>query len=153
MSSVVAFQSKVPAMTSQAIAKVCALEARMVALPQVEISTHHVLHGGMYARTIMLPAGCMLAGALIKVPTTLTINGDCHVFLGEEIVQLTGYNVIPASAGRKQAFVANSDTVITMTCATNATTIEQVEEQITDDYERLMSRQPDAINKFIITGE
>ena len=46
----------IPAMSATAIRAVRALEERLLALPQVPIETRHVLHAGMYARTICV--GC-----------------------------------------------------------------------------------------------
>lgn len=153
MSNVVAFKSRVPAMPDAAIAKVQALESALIEMPQVEIRTHHVLHGGMYARTIMIPAGVMLTGALIKVPTTLIVDGECHVFVGDHTAHLEGYHVLAASAHRKQAFMAVRDTMLTMIFATSATTIEQAEQEFTDEAHLLMSRQDGHVNTIIITGE
>lgn len=153
MSNVVEFKSRVPAMTSQAIANVTVLESNLRELPQVAIATHHVLHGGMYTRTIRIPAGVMLTGALIKVATTLVVNGDVTVYLGDASVRVHGYNVLAASANRKQAFYAHADTYLTMSFATAAKTVEEAEAEFTDEADNLMSRQPDAINEIIITGE
>lgn len=153
---VVEFKSRVPAMSSQAIENVRALEAITKQLPQLEISTHHVLHGGMYARTIMIPAGAVLTGVYIRVQTTLIVNGDASVYLGGEQdaeIRIVGHHVMAASAGRKQAFVAHDDTMLTMVFATNATTIEQAEDEFTDEAHLLMSRQSGHQNTIIITGE
>lgn len=147
-------QSCIPAMTPQAIANVAALEEKILSLPQVEIKTHHVLHGGMYARTIVIPAGVVLTGALIKIPTMLLISGDVAVSRGDaDVVRITGTAVIPASAGRKQAFIAYSDTSVTMAFPTRATTIEQAEAEFTDDTDLLFSRRDPETNISIITGE
>jgi hypothetical protein len=153
MSNIIELKSRVPAMSAEAVANVRRLENCIRQLPQAPISTHHVLHGGQYTRTIMIPEGVVLTGALINVPTTLVICGDCTVYIGEESVRVQGYNVFAASAGRKQAFMAHSNTFVTMTFATNATTVEQAEDQFTDEAALLMSRGPDAENHILITGE
>jgi len=153
MSNVVELKSRVPAMSQKAIANVRQLENCIKQLPQTLVNTHHVLHGGQYTRTIVIPAGVVLTGALIKVPTTLVISGDCTVYIGEESVRVAGYNVFAASACRKQAFMAHSDTFVTMTFATDAQTVEQAEDQFTDEAHLLMSRSPDAQNHILITGE
>lgn len=141
-------------MTPDAIARVADLEQQILALPQVEIHTQHVLHAGMYARTIMIPAGVVLTGALIKRPTLLSISGDVLVSRGDdEGVRITGTAVLPASAGRKQAFVTYADTTVTMVFPTQATTIDQAEAEFTDDTELLMSHRDPAYNTIIITGE
>lgn len=153
MSKVVTMSTKVPAMTSQAVQQVQALQASLSHLPKEDISTHHVLHGGIYSRTVLVRKGVFIIGVLVKVPTTLIVNGDCTVNLGDQLVRLTGHCVIPASGYRKQAFMAHEDTYLTMSFQTGATTIEEAENTFTDEGETLVSRHPDSINETIITGE
>lgn len=140
-----------PAMRPEAVARVRELEARVLEAPQTEIETWHVLHAGMYARTIRIPAGVVLTGALIKRATLLVFNGHASVFIGDDEIELAGHHVIPASAGRKQAFIAHADTDLTMLFPTTATTVEQAEAEFTDEAERLMSRH--GVNHVTITGE
>lgn len=140
-----------PAMADEAVGKVRALEAQVLEAPQVDIETWHVLHAGMYARTILIPAGVVLTGALITLATLLVFNGHASVFIGDGEVELRGHHVIPASAGRKQAFIAHADTWLTMLFPTSATTVEQAEAEFTDEADRLMSRR--GVNHVSITGE
>ena len=153
MSNVVALERRIPAMSNDAIASVRALEHSLSDMPQQKIETHHALHGGMYARTIQIQAGVLLTGAEILVPTTLIVNGDVTVYVGDQSVRLQGYCLLAAGAGRKQAFLAHEDTILTMLFATDATSIEQAENQFTNEAHMLMSRQDGAINHFNITGE
>jgi hypothetical protein len=142
-----------PAMSAAAVDKVRQLEAAQWNAPHAPLKTHHVLHGGVYARTIWLPAGAVITGALIKVPTTLTISGDVTVFIGDETIKLAGYNVIPASARRKQAFVAHTDAHMTMSFATSARTVQEAEREFTDEAHLLLSRRQPEHDVVIITGE
>lgn len=140
-------------MTAQAIDKVRELEAITRELPQVEIATDHVLHGGMYARTICIPAGVLLTGVFIRVPTVLVFEGNATVNAGDEPVTLVGYHVLAASAHRRQAFVAHADTRLTMVFATQAKTVAEAEAEFTDEAHLLFSRKPGAVNRINITGE
>ena len=133
-------------MSNEAIQRVRDLEHMTAQLPQVSIETHHVLHAGMYARTITIPAGVVLTGALITIPTVLIINGDVDVFTGEDTVHLVGYHVIQTQAGRKQAFVARGDTQVTMIFPTDAQHVAQAEEQFTNEADCLLSRKQLAHN-------
>ena len=45
-----------------------ALEAQVQALPQVQIPTDHVIHAGLYARTIRIPVDVILTGAGSPAP-------------------------------------------------------------------------------------
>ena len=141
-----------PAMSSQGVAAVRHLEAVLMQREQIELSTHHVIHGGAYHRTICIPAGAVLTGVLIKVPTTLVFHGDATVFTGAEEVRLAGHHVLPASAGRKQAFIAHADTWLTMSFPTSAQTVAEAEEQFTDEAALLLSRDS-ASDVVVITGE
>lgn len=153
MNKVVAFSTKVPAMSQEAVGKLQAAQNALAHLPQVDISTHHVLHGGVYTRTVLVRKGVFIIGVLIKVPTTLIVNGDCTANLGDQLVRLTGHCVIPASGHRKQAFMAHEDTYLTMSFATKAATVEEAEDEFTDEAATLLSRHPDSLNEIIVTGE
>jgi hypothetical protein len=152
MVEVVALRLSLPTMREVDLDKVRKLEGELSKLPQADIETLHLLHAGMYQRTIKIPAGVTLTGALIKRSTSLVVSGHCLVYIGEECLSLHGYHIVPASAGRKQAFVAVSDTYMTMSFATQAKTVEQAEEEFTDEAHLLMSRSSD-LNKILITGE
>jgi len=153
MSDIAVRNAQIYPMSRTAIDKVCALEKAMTQLPQEDITTWHVLHGGVYSRTIEIKAGVMLTGALVKIPTTLTVCGDIVVFVDNDRVRVQGYQVLPASGNRKQAFVAIQDTMLTMAFRTDATSVEEAEVEFTDDADLLMSRKADAVNFVNITGE
>lgn len=141
-----------PPTPPDALAAIDEAESFMLGLPQVEIPTQHLIHGGMYARTIVMAPGVVLTGALMQRATLVIVAGSAAVFTGNEWVELEGYNVISASAGRKQVFRAYSEVRITMVFPTRARTVEAAEAEFTDDAARLMSRRQD-VNTVVITGE
>jgi hypothetical protein len=106
----------------------------------------------MYARTILMPEGMVLTGALMKLATMVIVTGSAMVLAGEDWIELQGYNVIPASKGRKQVFVSRSPVLITMMFPTKARTIEEAEREFTDDADRLLSRRQNA-NTVVITED
>jgi hypothetical protein len=128
-------------MSDAAIDKVRQFESQALSMPQIDIPTSHVIHAGMYARTIMIPAGTILTGALIKIATILIINGNVIAYIGSETIEFTGYNVLPASENRKQAFLAKTDTYLTMIFPTDVDNINDAEEQFTDEADMLISRK------------
>ena len=128
-----------PATDQATLEKVYAIENHLLSLPQVEISTAHTIHAGIYSRTIMIPAGTVLTGALIKIPTTLIVSGDCLVTVDDKTKHIVGHHVFCAHAGRKQVFVANQDTHLTMLFCTDAKTVNDAERQFTDEWEMLFS--------------
>lgn len=141
-----------PLMSGELLASLRDTQNKLLKFPQIDIQTEHVIHGGMYTRTIRLGPGVVLMGALVKIPTMLVVSGRTKVFTGESWIELDGYHVIPARAGRKQIFVTQEDTNITMTFRTDAKTVEQAEEEFTDEAEALMSKQSDK-DTVTVTGE
>ena len=141
------------AMTPAQVGEVRRLEAAVRELPQVAIPTHHVIHAGLYARTIRIPAGVLLTGAEITRATLLIFSGRAVVTMGDSVLELDGYHVLPAAAGRKQAFLAIEDTDLTMLFGTNARDVATAEGQFTSEPDMLMSRDPAAINTTTITGD
>ncbi len=153
MSNIALLQARIPAMTPSDIDKVRRFEAHAMEEEQVAIGTLHLLHGGMYARTIRIPAGVKLTGALIKIATILVVSGDALVFMGDSAVRITGYNTLAASANRKQAFVALVDTDLTMIFPSQAVSVAEAEDQFTDEADMLFSRKSGWQNHIVITGE
>lgn len=131
-------------MSPASLAKIERYQAALAALPQVELQTEHVLHAGMYGRTVKIPAGVGIAGVTIKIDTVLIISGHGSMNIGGEEMEIEGYAVIPAAAGRKQAFVAKTDTLMTMIFPTEVKTVYDAEEQFTDEGADLMSRKMEA---------
>lgn len=129
-----------PSMSNEAVARVRALEAEILEMPQVDPCTEHHIHAGMYFRTITIPAGCRLTGAHITIPTMLIFSGDATVFDGEQTRRLTGYHVIQGQAGRKQAIHAHAETHLTMAFPTQSQTVEACENEFTDEPDRLVTR-------------
>jgi hypothetical protein len=131
--------------------KLTRIQNEILEKPQIEVNTEHIIHGGMYVRTIRLAPEVVLVGALVKVSTVLIVNGKTEVFTGESWIELDGYHVIPARAGRKQIFVTREETSITMIFRTDAKTVEQAEEEFTSEAEALMSRKNEN-DTVLVTG-
>lgn len=143
------------------LAAICALEdISLERCEQLEIPTEHLLHAGMYARTIRLPwnerieseGGVVLTGALIKRATVVIVSGLTRMLADDGWVELDGYNVLAGAAGRKQVFWTRGPVEITMLFPTTARTVEEAEAEFTDDCERLSSRRGDP-NTVRATGE
>lgn len=130
-----------PVMGQSEVDSVRRLEEAALELPQVHIPTDHVFHAGMYSRTIKIPAGVVLTGAQIKIPTILIMSGDALVYGEDGPTRYTGYQVALGQCGRKQAFYALQDTYLTMIFPTRSTTVDEAEREFTDEYEKLFSRK------------
>lgn len=140
MRSLAVLSNTIPAMSLDAVAQVRRLETAARQLPQVHVDTEHLFHAGMYARTVMVPAGTMLTGALIKIATLLIVSGHAFMHTDGEPVEVKGYATFAASAGRKQAFVAITDTFLTMVFPTTAVLVSDAESEFTDEVDLLFSR-------------
>lgn len=141
------------AMDEGVVAAIRAVEAEAAGRPQVPIRTGHVLHAGLYSRTVLIPKGTLITGTLIKIATLLIVAGDAAVFVSDRtVLELKGYNVVPAEAGRKQAIAAQSDVHLTMIFPTSATTVEEAEREFTDEADLLASRRDGASNDVVVTG-
>lgn len=143
----------VPPMTPAQVMQVRLIEdmARIVN-PDDTLRTHHAFHAGMYARTIRIPAGEFITGALVRIPTLLIVDGDAIIWLGDHGRRIAGHHVLLAAAGRKQAFRAFSDTHLTMVFATGAKTVDEAEREFTDEFALLLSRRAGAANEIAEAG-
>lgn len=115
-------------------------------LEQLTCVTEHILHAGMYSRTIFLPKGSLTAGVTIKPDSTLILQGKMAVYIGNEVTHIDGYNVIMAVGNRKQIVYAIEDSYATLIFRTDAKTIIEAEQEMTDECSSLLSRHPESIN-------
>ena len=145
--------NRIAVMSKSSIEKVRLVQNAMLELQQIDLPVHHILHGGLYSRSLVIPAGVVIAGAFIQVPTTLVVSGNVTVYANDQAYEIDGYQVLVASAGRKQLFVAHTDTNMTMTFATKSKTVEDAENEFTCEPELLASRHHENLNTTIITGE
>lgn len=121
--------------------------------PQIEIDTEHLIHAGMYARTIHLPKDAVIASVLVSKPTIVIVNGALAIFTGKEApLRLAGYHVLAGAAFRKQIIRAYAETDITMLFPTSAKTVEEAEREFTPEPDMLLSRGMGQ-NLEQITGE
>lgn len=118
-----------------------AVESEALKQEQVEIETTHNFHAGIYSRTILIPKGVLITGALITIDTLLTIAGHCIVFNGPNgATEYKGYNIIKGMAGRKNVFYALQDTYLTMQFATKSIDVDSAEREFTSEIDKLASR-------------
>ena len=139
--------------TPAMIAQLDEINKLILSCPQIELSTEHLFHGGMYARTIRLKPETVIMGSLLKLATVLIIHGDCSVLIGDQRVELTGYNVIPGCAGRKQFFWTHGPVEMTMIYPTALGTVKEVEDEVFSESDQLMSRRDGSGDTIVVTGE
>jgi selenocysteine-specific translation elongation factor len=153
MSEALVVGNALPPTPPDIIAKIVAVETKMrKSEDTLQVTTEHVFHAGMYSRTIRVAAMMAFTSVLIKIPTILIVNGKCCVFAGSRWHTLEGYNVIPASAGRKQIYVTLGPTEITMLFPSDAKTVAEAESQFTDEVESLFTRRHEGNDMVTVTG-
>lgn len=152
MSDLAASGNMLPAAPAEVVQQIVAIEKKMRGLEQIHPQMEHVLHAGMYARTCRLDAGVAIVSVLIKIPTMLIVHGGAYVHAGDRWYQITGYQSMPASAGRKQIYVTFEPTEITMVFPSKARTVEEAEAEFTDEAHKLLSRRQDNGDIVIVTG-
>ena len=121
------------------------LERHISDFPQVDLHTKHLIHGGMYARTILIPAGTILTGALTRADNISVMVGDITVTTEAGVKRLIGFHVLPAEAGVKRAGVAHKDTWWTTLIPTEETDLSLIEKHFTDEAEGLQTNRKDVV--------
>lgn len=117
------------------------LQAAMANLPEVPLPTEHLLHGGMYARTVRREFDSVTIGSLITKATILIVHGSCSMLIGDRRVDLDGYNVLAGLPGRKSFSITRGPVEMTMIFPTNAHTVAEAENEIFAEAELLVSRK------------
>lgn len=95
------------------VSKVAALEAAVLAQPQVELEQFHHFNGGVYQRGMLIPAGVVVTGAVhLHTNMIALVKGEC-LFIGDGEPQ---HAVAPWSSvngpGTKRAVYAVTDCVL-----------------------------------------
>ena len=116
------------------------LEAEIAKMPQVDLGTTHELSGGIYARTIYIPAGVALTGLVHKKDHINIVMGDITVSTDEGMKRLTGYHVLQTKAGMKRVGFAHENTAWTTVCQTALTEIEAIEDELVEEADKLQTR-------------
>jgi hypothetical protein len=134
--------------------RIAQASAVIASCPQIEVFTEHLIHGGMYARTIRRGPGVVAVGSVILRATILIINGPCTLVVGDgDRLELTGYNVLPGLPNRKSLSLTHGDVEMTMIFPTDASTVTEAEREIFGEAEALASRKDGNRNQIVITKQ
>lgn len=111
-----------------------ALQVELSKMPQVELPTEHIFHGGMYCRQLFQPAGSLVVGKVHKkehffmvVQGTVAITGD-----GETLLYTAPF-MLTSKPGTKRALYAETDVVYMTIHRADSTTVEAVEDELVED--------------------
>jgi len=153
MSELVPVHTRLAPTSPAAIEKVRALTGILLQAPQTKFVTEHMLHGGLYTRTVRLPADTVCTAVLILVPTVLITSGKATIYSDDELIHVEGYRVLPGSAGRKIAFVTHSDFSMSMLFTSEAKTVDEAQKEFTPEHELLVPLDRADEHLVLITGE
>ncbi len=90
------------------------LEEKMKAFPQIDIPVDHQFCHGVYARTITIPAGTLLTGAVHKDECFFLVRSGSILLTtdGEPVKAETGFMVMSKAESKRVGF-AIEETVVT----------------------------------------
>jgi hypothetical protein len=150
--------SIIPAPRPAMLSSLTNLQNFLLGLPsdvflQTPLPTEHLLHGGMYARTVRRDFDSVTIGSLINKATILIVHGSCSILIGDRRVDLEGYNVLAGLPGRKSMSVAHGPVEMTMICPTSAKTVEEAENEICAEADQLVSRRDNNQNAISIVSQ
>lgn len=123
------------------------LEGEMLSLEGqghgLALETWHHFADGLVARTILIPAGTVLSGAVHKAEHLNICHGDISVATEHGTRRLTGYHVLPSLPGTKRMGHAHADTWwTTVHCNPgNERDIAQLEDALVEDADTLADRR------------
>jgi len=114
--------------------KVRALQASISEMPQYTPETKHTFHGGMYCREVWRPAGVLIVGKVHKKEHFyMVVSGTVLITTDDGVQSITGPKVLCSTPGTKRAVYAETDALCITFHATNANTVEAVEEELVED--------------------
>lgn len=106
------------------------LETELLKLDQVEIPTDHQFMGGIYLRSISVPAGTLIIGKRHRYETcNMLLSGTMSVYIGEDqpTKMLIGPCIFRSDPGSKKMGYAHTDCVFMNLHPTDETDLEKIE--------------------------
>ena len=104
------------------------LQAMMIKAPQKDIEVFHQFTPGLYSRTIIIPAGVCLVGALHKTEHQFVVSaGRCICVIHNDREEMTAPHFGVTYPGTKRVIYAMEETVFTTFHPTNETDLKVIE--------------------------
>lgn len=114
--------------------KVETLQQELARMPQYEPVTRHYFHAGMYCREVFRHAGVVIVGAVHRKEHFYMIAyGTVSITDGEgQTQEVTGPHIFMSKPGTKRAVYAHTDALCMTFHVTDATTVEQAEQELVE---------------------
>lgn len=110
------------------------LQAEVSKLPQYELPTEHIFHGGMYCRQVWRPAGCVIVGKVHKKEHFyIVVSGVVRITTDEGVKVLMAPALLCSKPGTKRAVFAETDALCMTIHRVDATTVEDAESELVED--------------------
>ena len=107
------------------------LQAEMVTMPQVELTTEHFFSPGMYMRKVFRPAGTLIVGKVHKEPHFfLCAMGEIVAWTEKGMVTLYAGDVIESKPGTKRVTMAVTDSIGVTIHRTDKTDLDEIEVEL-----------------------
>jgi len=121
--------------------EILALEKVLLTLEQVECPVSHYHIDGVYVRSMFIPAGTVLTGAIHnKENVSILAQGTIRVTNGTESKVITAPYIMVDQAGIKRLGVAETDVTFINVLRTDLTDINELEQELVsqnfEDYEQ-----------------
>ena len=119
---------------------ILALEKVLLTLEQVECPVSHYHIDGVYVRSMFIPAGTVLTGAIHnKENVSILAQGTIRVTNGSDSKVITAPYIMVDHAGIKRLGVAETDVTFINVWRTDLTNIDELEKELRsesfDEYE------------------
>lgn len=98
------------------------------------VETGHLVHGGLYARTMKVKAGMLVIGKVhLKDHVCFLTKGDISVMTDEGMMRVEAPFSLACKAGIKRIGLAHTDTEWVSVHLSNLTDIKELEDELTID--------------------
>ncbi len=113
---------------------ICALQAAMAQLPQLELETEHHFIGGVYCRMLTQPAGSTVVGKVHRAEHLFIVcSGTMLLSDGTEPArEITGPCVLVAAPGTKRAIHALTPVTYLNVHRTDRTDLDEIEAELVE---------------------
>lgn len=114
-------------------ARVDALQALMVQMPQAELETFHYWADGMYARVVPRLKDTLIVGKVhLREHFYIVAQGRVRVTGGDEVVDLAAPSIVVSKPGTKRAVLALEDSVCLTVHRTDKTDLAEIEAELVE---------------------
>jgi len=137
------------------------LQSEMAKMPVADLQaasdamhTEHYMHGGMYARKLSRPAGCLIVGKVHKQDHYfLCAKGEIIAWSEKGMVHLYAGDIIESKPGTKRVTLAVTDAIGITFHKTDKTNLDEIEKEMIEPDELALFDSSNNLKVLEIKGE